>query len=150
MFLMTLQSQQRSVMQVLTKNKYPVLLKLQGYSVERMKVEFQDEANHVSISSLSPAQCPICKQRFRFTMPGHAISSTLQYWVVPYPASERRQVNCPRCGIRTEEQSIADGKKRHSGIWNVVFLVIRSSTASRLPSCWDILSVQSTESIRPD
>ena len=94
-----------------------VLLKLQGYSVERIEeVEFKDRKQiHVSISSLSPAQCPICKTAlpvydtrtryiFHASILGRAVILLLK----------RRRVNCPRCGIRTEEQSIADGKKRHS------------------------------------
>lgn len=94
-----------------------VLLKLQGYSVERIEeVEFKDRKQiHVSISSLSPAQCPICKTAlpvydtrtryiFHASILGRAVILLLK----------RRRVNCPRCGIRTEEQGIADGKKRHS------------------------------------
>lgn len=94
-----------------------VLLKLQGYSVERIEeVEFKDRKQiHVSISSLSPAQCPICKTVlpvydtrtryiFHASILGRAVILLLK----------RRRVNCPRCGIRTEEQSIADGTKRHS------------------------------------
>lgn len=94
-----------------------VLLKLQGYSVECIKeVEFKDRKQiHISISNLSPTQCPICKTelpiydtRIRYiyhaSILGRAVILLLK----------RRRTNCSRCGIKTEEQTIAEGKKRHS------------------------------------
>lgn len=94
-----------------------VLLKLQGFSVESIKEVDSKGIKHiyVSIISLAPAQCPICKRVLpvydtRLRRIHHA--SILGRPVILL--LKRRRTNCPRCGIRTEEQTIADGKKQHS------------------------------------
>lgn len=94
-----------------------VLLKLQGYSVESLKeVSFKKNKQiQVVISSLSPPRCPTCHTslpiydtRIRYiyhaSILGRAVVLLLK----------RRRTNCPLCGIKTERQTIADGKKRHS------------------------------------
>lgn len=94
-----------------------VLLKLQGYSAESMQeveVNGRKEIN-VRINSVSPARCPICKKEApvydsrrrpirHASILGRALILLLKV----------RRTNCPVCGIKTEEQTIAEGKKRHS------------------------------------
>lgn len=94
-----------------------VLLKLQGYSAESMQeveVNGRKEIN-VFINSVSPARCPICKKEApvydsrrrpirHASILGRALILLLKV----------RRTNCPVCGIKTEEQTIAEGKKRHS------------------------------------
>lgn len=94
-----------------------VLLKLQGYSVERVEeVDYKGcKQIHVSITSLLSPQCPVCNKelpiydtRTRYIYHASILGRALILLL------KRRRTNCPRCGIRTEHQTIAEGKKRHS------------------------------------
>lgn len=94
-----------------------VLLNLQGYSVEYIEKVVYDiqEQIHVHLHSTKPTMCPYCHQLL-------PIYDTRQRYI--YHASilgkpvilvlKLRRTNCPRCGVKTERQDIAEGKKRHS------------------------------------
>ncbi|HHV37601.1 MAG TPA: ISL3 family transposase [Candidatus Cloacimonetes bacterium] len=101
----------------LEKQLSEVLLKLQGYSVDSIEeVEYKGRKQiQVSIKSSLPLCCPICKTElpiydtrtryiYHASILGRAIVLNLK----------RRRVNCPRCGVKTEKQTIAENKKRHS------------------------------------
>lgn len=93
------------------------LLKLQGYSVESLsEVEYRGRKQiHVRLNSLYPLRCRICSRELpiydtRERYIHHA--SILCHAIILIV--KMRRTKCPCCGIKTELQSIAEGKKRHS------------------------------------
>ena len=94
-----------------------VLLKLQGYSVESLsEVERRGRQQiHIRLNSLYPPRCKVCGREVPIydTHDRHIHHASIFCYAIILVVKMRR-TNCPCCGIKTEFQSIAEGKKRHS------------------------------------
>lgn len=93
------------------------LLNLQGYSAYLIEIADYKakEQIHVHINSTLPIQCPLCGQilpiydtRERYIQ--HASILCKPVVLVLHQV----RTNCPTCGVKTEPQTIARGKNRHS------------------------------------
>lgn len=105
------------------------LLNLQGYSASLIEVaDYKSQKQiHVYIDSTRPIQCPIYKQalpiydtRLRYIQ--HASILCKPVVLVLHQV----RTNCPSCGVKTEPQTIARGKNRHSILLEKLVLLLSS------------------------
>jgi len=94
-----------------------VLLNLQGYYATALTEEVYKGIKevHIHISSTKPSMCPLCYRELPIydTRHRHIIHASISCRPVVLVLKLRR-THCPRCGVKTENQSIADGNKQHS------------------------------------
>lgn len=94
-----------------------VLLELQGYSASHIEeTEYMGRIElHIHIQSTSQPKCPVCHKLLPIydTRLRHIQHASILCRPVILVLSLRR-TKCPKCGVKTEYQSIAEGIKRHS------------------------------------
>ena len=93
------------------------LLELQGYSATKFELaEYKGNSEiHIHIRRTDPPCCSVCHRELPIydTRIRHILHASVLCRPVVLVLSLRR-TNCPKCGVITEHQSIADGIKRHS------------------------------------
>lgn len=94
-----------------------VLLNLQGYCATALTEEVYQGAKevHIHIKSTKPTMCPKCYKTLPLydTRVRHIIHASISCRPIVLVLTLRR-TQCPVCGVKTENQAIADGIKRHS------------------------------------
>lgn len=93
------------------------LLELQGYSASKIEVaDFKGKPEiQVYIQRSDQSRCSVCHRELPIydTRVRHIQHASVLCRPVILVLSLRR-TNCPKCGVKTEHQSIAEGIKRHS------------------------------------